>query len=224
MEGPADAAAVRAAVDAPIHTLGGATWARNKAGLAALEARVKREPVPPAAVVLTDPDAAGRAARGDLARALASTSPSLPIYHAFIPLREATAASDVRQKVAGNVGVEHASPAVLAAALRGARKSRPQAAAPSLNGAPPPSATTGPFTAADLAARGLTAAFDAGEGGGSGLSTSARRSAVCALLGIGPCTGAQLLTALNGWGFQVADLEAALAEVEKGEGGEVKPV
>jgi hypothetical protein len=81
----------------------------------------------------------------------------------------------------------------------------------------------GPFTAADLVSRGLTAAFDApkgegGGGGGSGLSTSARRAAVCSLLGIGPCTGGQLLTALNAWGFEVADLEAALAEVEKGSG------
>lgn len=234
MEGPADAAAVRAAVDAPIHTLGGATWTRNKAGLAALADRLGGAPLPPAAVVLVDPDAAGRAARGDLARALAATAPGLPVYHAFISVRDATATADVRAKAAGNVGVEHAAPAVVAAALARARRSRPQAGPPTKGGggasAPAPApAPAGPFTAEHLAARGLAAPFNARRpGGGSGeggqapppSSTTARRAAVCALLGLGPCTGGQLLTALNGWGFQLADLDAALAQVEQ-EGGRV---
>ncbi len=235
VEGPADAAAVRAAVRAPIHSLRGATRTRNREGLAALRAAVGGAA---AAVVLTDPDAAGRTARGDIGRALAASSPALPVYHAFISVPDATAGGAVRAKAAGDVGVEHASPAVVAAALAAARRGRPQAAAPCAAGsgdaaaaaAPPPPTSSGPFTAEYLVDRGLAAPFNArqpgGGGGGQGVerpppptTTAARRAAVCAALGLGPCTGGQLLTALNAWGFVVADLDAVLAVVDGG--GEV---
>lgn len=150
--------------------------------------------------------------------------PALPVFHAFISVPDATAGAAVRAKAAGNVGVEHAAPAAVAAALAGARRARPQAAAPGGGGAAGP-APAGPFTADDLVSRGLTAPFNARQpGGGSGeagrppppTTTAARRAAACALLGLGPCTGGQLLTALNAWGFEVADLDAVLAVVDGG--------
>lgn len=77
-----------------------------------------------AVVVLTDPDVAGRQARVALDEAL----PGL-LRHAFLPAPAATAAAATKRHEAGNIGVEHAQAAAIAAALAAARLSDPLRAA-----------------------------------------------------------------------------------------------
>ena len=193
VEGTSDAAAVTAAVDAPTHALCGATRARNAASVAALAAAAVRAG---AAVLLFDPDAAGRTGRGDAARALTTAAPGVSLYHAFIPVPLATAEKHTRHKAAGDIGVEHATPAVIAASLARATRHSPGRSE---------------FFAAELAADGLTAAFDAG----GSARTGARRAVAAAALGLGSVTGVQLLRLLNECGVSRPDYEGAVRAADE---------
>lgn len=66
--------------------------------------------------MLLDPDVAGRQARNTLHEAVPGC------WHAFISVAEASAASAVRMKEAGDIGVEHASVSAIQRALREARQ------------------------------------------------------------------------------------------------------
>lgn len=67
-------------------------------------------------VLLLDPDVAGRQARNML-------NTSLPgCWHAFIPVPVAQATKAAGWKEIGNIGVEHAGPAAIKAALLGRRQ------------------------------------------------------------------------------------------------------
>lgn len=70
-------------------------------------------------LLLLDPDVAGRQARNQLNAALGGC------WHAFIPTTVAIAEQAVRTKAAGDIGVEHASPGAIRAALHARRKSTP---------------------------------------------------------------------------------------------------
>lgn len=263
VEGPSDARAVLRAVDLHpgCHSLGGATWARNKEGMSELAAAVERASLSSggeaAVVLLLDPDAPGRVARGEvsreLCRRLSSSEPpsSFALYHAFIPPEKCRAARAVGGKQAGDVGVEHASPETITAALRRARRHRGQGGGGNALGSPP-----APFSMRELEEARLATSFDAGSqqqqllqqqqqkkptetesesvGGGatkatasssspsasssssSSQKTSDRRRRFCDALGLGPCTGAQLLRALNEWGLTREDWEVGLKAAAEG--------
>ena len=66
-------------------------------------------------VLLLDPDVAGRQARNIINAALSDC------WHAFIPTPIAQARAAVGYKEIGNIGVEHAAPAAIQAALLGRR-------------------------------------------------------------------------------------------------------
>ncbi|KAL4445435.1 hypothetical protein ABPG77_011260 [Micractinium sp. CCAP 211/92] len=140
-------------------------------------------------IVLTDPDVAGRQARRQLDDALPGC------LHAFLPSPLATAGAATKHHEAGNVGVEHAAPEVVRAALAAPRRSDPQRLA---------------FSREQLLAWGLVA--ELGERGGS---VTARRRLVCAHLGLGECDGKQLGRQLNRYCFSREEVEAALAWAER---------
>lgn len=266
VEGPSDARAVLRAVDLNpgCHSLGGATWARNERGMEELVKAAERAAAPnegkekPAAVVLLlDPDAPGRVARGEISRELLrrippKDNPSFALYHAFIPPAKCRAAKDVGGKSAGDTGVEHASPGTVLAALRSARRHRGgeterRESSPPSSLDPPPAAPL--FSMDELERARLATSFDAGsqqtmqkktkkgneEGGEeeatlttttttaspppSTQKTSDRRRRFCDALGLGPCTGAQLLKALNEWGLTRGDWEVGMRAAEAGEEG-----
>lgn len=100
-----------------------------------------------------------------------------------------------RHHEAGNVGVEHAAPAVVRAALAAPRRSDPQRSA---------------FSREQLLAWGLVA--ELGERGGS---VTARRRLVCAHLGLGDCDGKQLARQLNRYCFSHEEVEVALEWAER---------
>ena len=101
---------------------------------------------------------------------------------------------DRRQERVGlDVGVEHASPAALQAAVASARPSQPQRKE---------------FSREDLERAGLTCDFDQPPLAGAG--AKAKREVVCDALGIGRCDGKQLLKQLNVYGFTRQEFEAAL--------------
>ena len=263
VEGPSDARAVLRAVDLSdgCHSLGGATWARNRGAMdqlveAAARALLGSEDeggggkgkAGGAVVLLLDPDAPGRVARGEISRELcrriipssqSSSPPPLELYHAFVPAHKCTAARAVRGKSAGDVGIEHASADAVVAALRAARRHRGEegatascfsSSAASAASPPPPPL----FSMRQLEEARLATSFDAGsqqkkqkkesEGeGGDAASpsssspsqkTSDRRRRFCDALGLGPCTGAQLLRALNEWGLTREDWEAGMRAAE----------
>lgn len=249
VEGPSDARAVLRAVDlsAGCRSLGGATWARNRGAMDELVEGAERasrgdESGKAAAVVLLlDPDAPGRVARGEISRELCRRIPSssFALYHAFIPPSKCRAARAVGGKSAGDVGIEHASPEAVVAALRSARRHRGEE-----EGAPPSSSSPPLFSMRELEEARLATSFDAGsqqqqqkkkedKEGESGedtassspssssssssppaQKTSDRRRRFCDALGLGPCTGAQLLRALNEWGLTREDWEVGMRAAE----------
>ena len=282
VEGPSDARAVLRAVDLSpgCRSLGGATWARNKGAMDELVEAAERASTSAdeeggraaAVVLLLDPDAPGRVARGEISRELcrripssgssssssSSSSSPLALYHAFIPPHKCRAARAVGGKSAGDVGIEHAAPDAVVAALRSARRHRGEEAPPSSSSEFPTAvAPSRPplFSMRELEEARLATSFDAGsqqqkkkkksnllekEGEGEGESrdtasssppsssscssssssssppqkTSDRRRRFCDALGLGPCTGAQLLRALNEWGLTREDWEVGMKAAE----------
>jgi 5S rRNA maturation endonuclease (ribonuclease M5) len=146
-------------------------------------------------VVLTDPDERGRELRGHLDDLIA------PLHHAFVPEQQGTSDTDGPLHSAGNRGIEHVVPLGVQRALAAAQPSWPK-----------DRAVWGPE---DLQRLQLANAFDAGHEGvvrGPG-GAAARRRQLCALLGLGRCTAAQLLGALNRY-FSEEQLEAALQQLD----------
>ncbi len=195
-------------------------------------------------VVLTDPDERGRQLRGHLdsvlAPALAARDPPGPaLLHAFVP--EASAMSVLAGPVhaAGNRGIEHAVPKVLVTALRGAAPSHGGARAVWDLRRLQELRLARPFDGGGVIGRGgggggddddddegeedgsSTAVAGPGEGGSDyerttcpGDEPRARRRRLCALLGLGRCTGSQLAAALNQY-FSEERVAAALAALEE---------
>jgi 5S rRNA maturation endonuclease (ribonuclease M5) len=185
VEGASDKHALLRAVDAEAFVLRSAT--RAGAAAAAVRAAAERaSPFPP--VLLLDPDVAGRQARAALDAGLGGWC-----AHAFVPADAALGAAASGRHAAGNVGVEHAAPAALRAALDAAR---------------PGDAARRAFARAELQAARLVA-----EGAGEAGGVARRRHLVAARLGLGACNGKQLLACLNRY-FSRAEFEAALAWAE----------
>lgn len=164
-------------------------------------------------VVLTDPDERGRELRVHLddilqsvgARGRGSSSstgaPSALLHHAFVPEQQGTSDVDGPVHAAGNRGIEHVVPVGVQQALTSAKPSWPKERAV--------------WGLADLQRLQLANAFDAGHEGvvrGPG-GAAARRRQLCALLGLGKCSAAQLVTALNRF-FSEEEVEEALASLE----------
>lgn len=258
VEGPSDARAVLRAVDLHpgCHSLDGATWARNKNAMDELVRAAEKAAAlgdedggaaAAAVVLLLDPDAPGRVARGEISRELcrrfAGSSSSFSLYHAFIPPEKCRATQAVGGKQIGDVGVEHASPETVVAALRWARRHRGEGG----GGGNALSSSSSPVSPPLLSMRELEEArlatsFDAGSqqqqkrkapekesesereaaattvtvssSSSSSQKTSDRRKRFCDALGLGPCTGAQLLRALNEWGLTREDWEVGLKAAE----------
>lgn len=163
-------------------------------------------------VVLTDPDERGRELRGHLDDIIGGEdyTPGL-CHHAFVPEQQGTSTSDSSNHAAGNRGIEHVVPVGVQHALARARPSWPKDRAV--------------WGLEDLQRLQLANAFDAGHEGvvrGPG-GAAARRRQLCALLGLGRCTAAQLLAALNRY-FSEEDVEAALAQLQQGDEGDVGDV
>ncbi len=142
-------------------------------------------------LVLTDPDERGRDLRAYLDDTIG------PLQHAFVAEGDATAAVDGPIHSAGNRGIEHAPPAVLQAGLEAASRSF--------------GTGRSEFTAEWAQAAGLANAFDADVEGRDDKAPE-RRRALCALLGLGQCTSAAMLSALNRY-FSREQVEQALRMV-----------
>ena len=169
------------------------------------------------------------------------SSSSFSLYHAFIPPDQCRAARDVGGKLVGDVGIEHASAAAVVAALRSARRHRGERGNESSS---PSSSSESPllFSMRELEEARLATSFDAGsqqqkkkesegevgdEAAAAAASpssscspspsqkTSDRRRRFCDALGLGPCTGAQLLRALNEWGLTREDWEVGMKAAEE---------
>jgi hypothetical protein len=119
-----------------------------------------------------------------------------PLHHAHLSEAEATSSAATASHAAGNRGVEHAPPRAILGALEAAVSSF--------------GASRRQFDPEWAQGVGLSSAFDAGE---EGRGSGERRRALCARLGLGRCTGAQLLAALNRY-FSLEQVEEALEEVE----------
>jgi len=91
--------------------------------------------------------------------------------------------------------VQHARPGSILAALRRAR---------------PSDAVRATFSSDSLSVLGLTASFDAPSDHGG----AKRRHALCDALGIGRCSGKQILRQLNCYGFTYAEVELALEALD----------
>jgi len=96
------------AANLQVFVLGTATHAGDEEILGTLRAAAARCN---GIVVLTDPDVAGRQARNILDMKLGGC------LHAFIAVTKAQAQNAIRQKDAGDIGVEHASPTAIRHAL-----------------------------------------------------------------------------------------------------------
>lgn len=188
VEGPSDRAAVLAALPAAAVTTTNGTPPRVPTQAYAVPPAALQRLVQLAAgrevVCLADPDPGGRCMRGALHTLL---GPDL--RHAFVPGAACSGA-------AGEVGVEHARPAAILAALAAARRRDDSRAE---------------FSRADLLAWGL--AGTQGEPPPTGFSqgVAARRDAVGCALGFGACDGRMFLKYANAYGFTRAEVEAAVA-------------
>lgn len=127
-------------------------------------------------IIFTDPDAAGNRIR----RRLTALFPEAK--HAYISRNEARAGD--------NIGVENASPEVIAKAIEAAGRTLTE--------------FTAEYTMADMMDYGLT--------GGSG--SRALRDALGRKLGVGYGNGSAFLKRLNGYGISREKLEKALVEIE----------
>ncbi|KAG8458194.1 hypothetical protein KFE25_011725 [Diacronema lutheri] len=200
VEGHADARAVRRAIrDAVVIHTNGKGLLDGKSGAGSLlVTRVRQAGSLP--TVLTDPDLTGLELRNHIDGLLGGEC-----LHAFLPARYAKLrqgaprepGAGAAYKETGDLGVQHARPECIIAALRAARRS---------------DATRAEFSAELLLAAGLTAPFDAPDGHGAGRL----RHALCDALGLGRCNGKQLLRQLNRYGFTREEVNAVLAEIDNG--------
>lgn len=155
-------------------------------------------------VVLTDPDERGRELRCHLDDIMG------PLHHAFVPEQQGTSDRNGPVHAAGNRGIEHVVPVGVQQALAAAAPSWPKERAV--------------WGLEDLHRLNLANAYDAGHEGvvrGPG-GAAARRRQLCALLGLGRCTAAQLLSALNRF-FSEEQLQAALQQLEAAEAASQTP-
>jgi 5S rRNA maturation endonuclease (ribonuclease M5) len=152
-------------------------------------------------VVLTDPDERGRELRAFLDEAFAASGARA--RHAFVPEQAATKAEDSGGHggghAAGNRGIEHAPPKALKAALEAAMPSHPPGRKA--------------FTPEWAREQGLAGAFEGAPHDGG--EAAKRRRALCRALGLGQCSSAQMLSALNRY-FDVAVVESAVGELGGG--------
>lgn len=188
VEGVSDQRAVRRAVSAQVFVLHGA----SKSSVAATARLLKLQASKcKQVIVLLDPDVAGRQSRTVVEASLAGQC-----LHAFIPVCQATAAEDIRRKMAGDVGVEHASPSQIRKALLDARPSCPGKKE---------------FSRADLVNWGLV--VEMGTSSSPQVGCVQHRAAVCAALGLGNCDGKQLLRQLNQYNFSRESVVEAVQTV-----------
>lgn len=186
VEGPSDQYAVRKAVPVQVFVLHGA----SKSSVAATAQLLKTQADSCSRVIaLLDPDVAGRQSRTVIDACLPGKC-----LHAFLPVWQATAAEDIRSKLAGDVGVEHALPQQITQALTEARPSCPGRKE---------------FARADLVTWGLLAEMGTDTALQAGCVQ--RRAALSAALGLGNCDGKQLLRQLNIYGFSRQHVVDALA-------------
>jgi 5S rRNA maturation endonuclease (ribonuclease M5) len=148
-------------------------------------------------IVLTDPDERGRELRAFLDAAFAAAGARA--RHAFVPEAAATktaAAAAGGNHDVGNRGIEHAPPKAVKAALDVARPSHP----------------TGrkAFTPEWARERGLAGAFEGAPHDGG--DAARRRRDLCRALGLGQCSSAQMLSALNRY-FDEDVVESAIEKL-----------
>lgn len=117
-----------------------------------------------------------------------------PLYHAFVPEQQGMSTLDGPVHTAGNRGIEHVVPEGVQHALTNKRQSYP--------------ADRTVWSMDLLIKMGLANAYDAGELA-AGRGAAARRRRLCAVLGLGRCTGSQLVAMLNKF-FSVGTVEAAM--------------
>ncbi|KAF8068452.1 DEAH4 [Scenedesmus sp. PABB004] len=187
VEGDQDQKAVARAVNAPVYVCDGTRVLKpHVAAELSMLTRLGRP-----LVVLTDPDERGRELRLHLEGAIG------PLGHAFVPEPAASAAADGPVHAAGNRGIEHVVPLGVQAALARARPAHPPG--------------RDAWSLERLQAARLANAFDGGAERSAG--AAARRRALCAALGLGRCSAAQLVAMLNRF-FDDAEVEAALAALD----------
>lgn len=174
VEGKKDTAAVRRAVSADTIETGG-----SAVGPAVINT-VRRAQQVRGVIVFTDPDAAGERIRRILSREVPG------IKHAFVPQE--------RARGAHGIGVEHADPDVIRAALAKARNSE-----------------EGPFV------RGVTWERYLESGLCGGADSRERRLALSRALGVGYANGQQFYKRLHLLRITQEEFEAALKRVERGE-------
>jgi hypothetical protein len=144
-------------------------------------------------VVLTDPDERGRELRLYLDDVIG------PVVHAFVPEPAAVAAVDGLVHEAGNRGIEHVVPAGVQLALAHAKMSYGKGRQV--------------WTIERLQQLQLANAFDASASAAKGKGGAAdRRRLLCAMLGLGRCTAAQLVAVLNRF-FDEADVVPLVARL-----------
>lgn len=190
VEGPGDWAAVRRAVNVPCYVTQGNRILQSAQHLK--EELVMLSQLGKTLVVLTDPDERGRELREFLDSTIG------PLHHAFIPADQARSYHATTHHDVGNLGVEHAPPAAIADALGWVRFSYGGAREA--------------FSFQDLVDWGL-----ANEAVGPARDPMAPvcRAAVCSALGLGECSGSQLLAALNRY-FSVEEVRDVVDRVREG--------
>ncbi|WIA10496.1 hypothetical protein OEZ85_010685 [Tetradesmus obliquus] len=189
VEGDQDQRAVARAVNAPVYVCDGTRVLKPHVQPELAMLQQLGRPL----VVLTDPDERGRELRLHLEAAMG------PLLHAFVPEPDAAALVDGPVHGIGNRGIEHVVPIGVQQALQAARSSFP--------------AERQVWSMERLQQLRLVNAFDGAEAVVQGPGGAAdRRRQLCAQLGLGRCSGAQLLTALNRF-FDEATVDAALAQL-----------
>lgn len=123
-----------------------------------------------------------------------------PLSHAFVPEQQSMSTADGPIHSAGNRGIEHVVPIGVQQALATARNSYPRDRLV--------------WSLQRLVELGLANAYDAGESA-AGRGAAARRRQLCAVLGLGKCTGAQLVAMLNRF-LDEETVDAALAGLSSG--------
>lgn len=189
VEGIHDARAVEAAVDTKVWYLAGVGRVISDKRVELLRHAIKGAGTSMPVVALMDPDTAGRQGRVFLDGIFGAR-----LSHAFIPAQDAVAAKDGRLHEEGNLGVEHAHPRAIIAALKSARL---------------PKDDRSVFTRKGLETLGLVTEMTS-RANAEQRCAPAMRMAVGRLLGIGQCNAKQLLHQLNRFGFEPAEVEAAV--------------
>jgi ribonuclease M5 len=201
VEGERDADAVRQAVTADVAVTHGTPPAADRTlpyavpprALAALLAAADKQR---GVIIFADPDPGGRAMRAAMEALL---SPRGDVAHAFLPQAQCRCRGGARE---GAVGVQFARPAAVRAALASARRR---------------DAARDEFTRDDLTAWGLAGVHGAPPPAGYAASggVAARRDAVGAALGFGPCDGKVFLKYVNAYGFTRQQLQDAVAALDE---------